>query len=70
MEFSHDDQFLLSVGRDRLISIFQIDEKQTENNKIFQLIFKSTVHERIIWSCSWSLDDNFFATGARDKMVN
>jgi WD40 repeat protein len=27
-------------------------------------------HKRIIWSCSFSHDDKYFATGARDQMVH
>eukprot|EP00474_Spongospora_subterranea_P010145 CRZ10603.1 hypothetical protein [Spongospora subterranea] len=65
IEFSHDDKFLLSVSRDRSIAIsMRVDD-----------VWKTTMclektHHRIIWSCSWSHDDLYFATGSRDKKIH
>ena len=38
-------------------------------NLIGQMDKSSKAHSRIIWSCTWTHDDAFFATGARDKRV-
>lgn len=64
MEFSHSDRFLLSVSRDRQLCIH--DFSVSPPRLIAQ---NSKAHARIIWSCSWSHDDLFFATGSRDKKV-
>ncbi|KAI7853664.1 quinon protein alcohol dehydrogenase-like superfamily [Circinella umbellata] len=64
--FSHNDQWLLTVSRDRLWSL----SKRTENDEEpYQLVAKNKAHARIIWDCSWSHDDTMFATASRDKTV-
>lgn len=72
MEFSHRGSMLLTVSRDRHLALFrmpsQADALQPSNND-FQLLAKVKAHARIIWSCSWSADDQYIATGARDKLV-
>ncbi|PIN23701.1 RNA polymerase II elongator complex, subunit ELP2, WD repeat superfamily [Handroanthus impetiginosus] len=68
LEFSHDNNFLLSVSRDRHFSIFAI--KQTGPDEInHQLVVRQEAHKRIIWSCSWNPFGHEFATGSRDKTV-
>ena len=62
MEFSHDDQFLLAVSRDRNFSIWDM-----RTFEMVQMITKA--HDRIIWSGSWSANDTVIATGSRDKTV-
>ncbi|KAG2709425.1 hypothetical protein I3760_05G238900 [Carya illinoinensis] len=68
MEFSHDDNMLLAVSRDRQFSVFTI--KRTGNNEVsYQLVARQEAHKRIIWSCSWNPHGHEFATGSRDKTV-
>ncbi|XP_065839908.1 elongator complex protein 2-like [Oscarella lobularis] len=59
---------LLTVSRDRTWSLWRREE---DNH--FELEYraekKAAGHSRIIWTCSWSLDDLYFATGSRDKKV-
>ena len=69
LEFSHNDNFLLSVSRDRQFIVWKINENKEEGTITTQIVFKSKAHERIIWSGSWSLNDIYFATGSRDKLV-
>lgn len=68
LEFSPDDSMLLCVSRDRTFSVFvhtsegEHDWKKMSNKTGGQ-------HSRIIWTCSWSSDSKFFATGARDMKL-
>lgn len=71
MKFSSDSKRLLSVSRDRRWSLFE--NKAGGEEISFELIATTDrnngVHERLIWTCSWSHDDKFFATGSRDGKV-
>ncbi|CRL02882.1 CLUMA_CG015752, isoform A [Clunio marinus] len=68
MKFSHDSNRLLSVSRDRRLTIFE-----KNNEECFEAVAytdrNNGIHERIIWCCCWSHDDKFFATGSRDGKV-
>lgn len=67
-EFSHDDNFLLAVSRDRQFSVFSI--KHTGGDEIsHELVARQEAHKRIIWACSWNPFCHQFATGSRDKTV-
>ena len=64
LEFSHDDQYLLSCSRDRQWCLF----RRVESSMNFELLKKfKDAHSRIIWGISWSHDDHLFATGSREK---
>ncbi|ONM02641.1 Elongator complex protein 2 [Zea mays] len=67
MEFSRNNAFLLSVSRDRHLSIFSI--RKTEGGAEHRLVAKLEAHKRIIWACSWNPFGYEFATGSRDKSV-
>lgn len=71
MEFSHNDNFLLSVSRDRQFSVFQATKTKNGSGAQppYKLVSRVEAHKRIIWACSWSPCDRFFATGSRDKSV-
>jgi len=64
LEFSHDDQYLLSVSRDRSYAVFKMSGSSIQMEH-----YEKSAHERIIWSGSWSYDDRIIATGSRDKLV-
>lgn len=70
LKFSHDDKYLLSVSRDRLWSIYEKVEDQSDIGYTYQLASQAKAHARIIWDCSWSHDDTLFATASRDKTVS
>jgi elongator complex protein 2 len=61
--FTHDDNYLISVSRDRCISIF----KKKDNN--YELLNFKEIHERIIWACSINYNNDKILTASRDKTV-
>ncbi|KAJ3137898.1 Elongator subunit elp2 [Physocladia obscura] len=65
IEFSHDDTHLLTCGRDRMWSLFKLDDE----DNTYKPLVNNVSHGRIIWGCSWSHDDKYFATGSRDKTI-
>ncbi|XP_071811428.1 elongator complex protein 2-like [Apostichopus japonicus] len=73
LAFSHSGKFLLAVSRDRTWSLFEAVQKQEEKSHLYQKVActdrKTGLHTRIIWSCSWAHNDQYFATSSRDKKV-
>ncbi|XP_055390341.1 elongator complex protein 2 [Condylostylus longicornis] len=69
--FSPNNEYLLSVSRDRSWTLFRNFSNNGETN--FMLEAKSEksngIHTRIIWSCDWSHDSKLFATSSRDGKV-
>jgi elongator complex protein 2 len=69
LAFSGDDQFLLSVGRDRQWAVFRRD---VEDENTFGLAYRNEKgHSRMILDCAWAPvgAGRVFATAGRDKCV-
>jgi elongator complex protein 2 len=66
LEFSPDDEYLLSVGRDRNLAVFKKD-----GNSYTRILLKEKAHSRMILDCSWAPAGigHVFATAGRDKAV-
>ncbi|CAB3993111.1 elongator complex 2-like [Paramuricea clavata] len=71
MEFSHSGKYLLSVSRDRTWCFFERMEEEDASGYRLSAKYdkKSKIISRVIWSCSWTVDDNYFLTASRDKKV-
>ena len=73
MAFSPNDEWFLSVSRDRTWSLFQkkrgSDDQDVEYEKVAFTDKKNAVHSRLIWSCAWTQDAKYFGTSSRDKKV-
>ncbi|KAI4765477.1 WD40 repeat-like protein [Aureobasidium sp. EXF-3400] len=69
LAFSADDNYLLSVGRDRQWALFS---RSAAASSTYELTASNPKgHSRMILSCSWAgaTASNIFATGGRDKNV-
>lgn len=62
LAFSPDDQYLLSVSKDRQFCVYTLQSDGT-----YALQDRQKAHKRIIWSCSWSPDSQMFVIGSRDQ---
>ncbi|GAA6020260.1 hypothetical protein JCM11491_003868 [Sporobolomyces phaffii] len=69
LEFSRDDEYLLSVGRDRSWRVYQrLAAGDGHDDLGYELVASmDKAHARIIWDACWSTDGSFFATASRDK---
>lgn len=63
MAFSHKDDVLLSVSRDRSWCAFT----RGTDGKYRTTASRDKAHARILWGCSWTHDDKYFVTASRDK---
>lgn len=69
LRFSSDDQYLLSVGRDRQWAVFARDASDATKYELAQADPKG--HSRMILDAAWApgADQRVFATAGRDKQV-
>jgi elongator complex protein 2 len=69
-EFSADDEYLLTVSRDRSFCLFRRNTCDNGEKQPYVLMqTEKETHMRIIWTCSWSHDSSLFVTGSRDNSI-
>jgi elongator complex protein 2 len=66
LKFSHNGQFLASVGRDRVWSLWR---RSASGGQWALGARLAEAHSRIIWDTAWTFDDKYFLTASRDKSV-
>ncbi|KAJ3221970.1 Elongator subunit elp2 [Clydaea vesicula] len=64
LKFSNNDKYFLSVGRDRMWTLYSKIENEW---KVLHASTKS--HARIIWGGAFTPDDKYFVTASRDKTL-
>lgn len=76
MRFSPNDEYLLTVSRDRCWLLYKNTMMNHQSSNLeqtlptYQFICRSDnseiFHTRVIWSCDWTYDSNYFVTVSRD----
>lgn len=74
LRFAPNNQWLLSVSRDRRWTLFENNTSNADDGicnftSIATTDKKTGIHSRIIWTCDWTHDSKYFATGSRDGKV-
>lgn len=80
LKYNKKGDLLLSLGRDRSISITKISKTETEEFSGELIIHKLKAHKRIIWDGTFiencwlqyenKCDNNLILTGSRDKLIH
>jgi elongator complex protein 2 len=81
--FSPDDNYILTVSRDRSWRLFERTQGEYGGYPVacnltyrsltldgYVPIAANKAHARIIWDCAWAHEGDVFATAARDKLVS
>ncbi|KAJ1674314.1 Elongator subunit elp2 [Spiromyces aspiralis] len=69
LRFSPNDEFLLSVSRDRAWSLFRRTPDCPGGYPYCLFMRADKAHTRIIWDSAWTHDGRAFVTASRDKTV-
>ncbi|KER26915.1 hypothetical protein T265_05903 [Opisthorchis viverrini] len=74
MAWSLDGRHLLAVSRDRTWSVWSCDgtpvtDAALPNYCLTAYPQKGHGHSRIIWTCAWSPDNDYFVSGSRDQTI-
>ncbi|XP_017054373.1 probable elongator complex protein 2 [Drosophila ficusphila] len=69
LSFSPDARYLLSVSRDRRWCLFERQDSSAGYQLVASTDKSNGVHTRIIWSCDWSHDGQYFVTSSREGKV-
>jgi elongator complex protein 2 len=65
--FSPNDEYMLSVSRDRHVILYE--KTPLQDKFTYTPVIKTKASERIIWGCSWSHDSKLAVIGSRDKTI-
>ena len=81
--FSPNDQFILTVSRDRTWRLFERKDTGELSSRFLHLVPRNSSsvigfvpvaadrpHARIIWDCCWTQEGDKFITASRDKTVS
>ncbi|TGZ75866.1 hypothetical protein CRM22_000121 [Opisthorchis felineus] len=74
MAWSPDGRHLLAVSRDRTWSVWSCDGTSVTATSLPSYCLmaypqKGYGHSRIIWTCAWSPDNDYFISGSRDQTI-